>query len=89
MADQDTFDEKHKISEQVIDSPPSEPDHGIVKDWDVEESAVRRKYVQSSSRINYKQVTNKLRSESTSSSFPFLLSPSSPCKWIAGILAPF
>jgi hypothetical protein len=46
MADRDIFDEKHRIGEQVIDSPPSESelDH-IVKDWDVEESAVRRKYV--------------------------------------------
>lgn len=43
MADQDLFDEKHKIGEQVIDSS-SESDHGIVKDWDTEESAVRRKY---------------------------------------------
>lgn len=45
MAEQDIFDEKHKIGEQVIDSPPSELDHSIVKDWDEEESAVRRKYV--------------------------------------------
>ncbi|KAF7521602.1 hypothetical protein PCG10_008217 [Penicillium crustosum] len=43
MRNQDSFDEKYKIGEQVIDSPPSEPDHGIVKDWDGEESAVRRK----------------------------------------------
>lgn len=89
MADQDSFDEKHKISHQVIDSPSTEPDHGIVKDWDSEESAVRRKYVQSSERIDYKQITNKLHSESTSYSFLFLLSPSSPYKWIAGILVPF
>lgn len=89
MRNQDSFDEKYKIGEQVIDSPPSEPDHGIVKDWDGEESAVRRKYVQPSSRIDEKHITNKLRLELTSSSFPFLLSPSSRCKWIAGILAPF
>jgi hypothetical protein len=38
------LDEKY-IGEQVTSSPPSEPDHGIVKDWDEEESAVRRKYV--------------------------------------------
>jgi hypothetical protein len=37
------FDEKH-ISENVISSPPSQLDHGITKDWDEEESAVRRKY---------------------------------------------
>ena len=60
MVDQGSFGEKHTIAEQVIDSPPCEPDHGIVKDWDGEESAVRRKYVQSSSRIDYKQITNKL-----------------------------
>lgn len=88
MESQDSFNEKHKTSEQVIDSPPSDPDHGIVKDWDGEESAVRRKYVKSSSRIDYKHITNQLLVESISSSFPFLLSPSSPCKWIGGILAP-
>ncbi|KAJ5740047.1 hypothetical protein N7533_012831 [Penicillium manginii] len=42
MSDRTSFDEKH-INEKVIDSPPSEIDHGIVKDWDEEESAVRRK----------------------------------------------
>lgn len=52
MESQDSFNGKHKISEEVIDTPPSEPDHGIVKDWDGEESAVRRKYVKSSSRID-------------------------------------
>lgn len=45
MADQGIFDEKNKIGEQVIDSSPSELDQGIVKDWDGEEPAVRRKYI--------------------------------------------
>jgi hypothetical protein len=47
MSDRTSFDEKH-INEKVIDSPPSEIDHGIVKDWDEEESAVRRKFVSTS-----------------------------------------
>ncbi|CAI7639535.1 unnamed protein product [Penicillium glandicola] len=42
MSDLGISDEKHKIGEQVIDSP-NELDNGIVKDWDKEESAVRRK----------------------------------------------
>ena len=45
MVDQDSLKEKHGIEEKVIDAPPSEVDHGIIKDWDKEESAVRRKYV--------------------------------------------
>ncbi|KAJ6100450.1 hypothetical protein N7499_000080 [Penicillium canescens] len=36
------FDEKNIVGEQVVDAP-SEIDHGIVKDWDEEESAVTRK----------------------------------------------
>jgi hypothetical protein len=43
------FDEKH-IREKVTSSPPSELDHGIVKDWAEEESAVKRKYVYFHSR---------------------------------------
>ncbi|KAJ5385833.1 hypothetical protein N7509_008374, partial [Penicillium cosmopolitanum] len=45
MSDRTSFNEKH-INEKVtdsLDSPPSELDHGIVKDWDEEESAVTRK----------------------------------------------
>ncbi|CAI7604434.1 unnamed protein product [Penicillium pancosmium] len=45
MTDRTSFNEKH-INEKVtdsLDSPPSELDHGIVKDWDEEESAVTRK----------------------------------------------
>jgi hypothetical protein len=38
------FDEKNIVGERVVDAP-SEVDHGIVKDWDEEESAVTRKYV--------------------------------------------
>jgi sugar phosphate permease len=38
------FDEKNIVSERVVHAP-SEIDHGIVKDWDEEESAVTRKYV--------------------------------------------
>lgn len=41
----DILPEKNGVDEQVVDSPPSELDQGIVKDWDGEESAVRRKYV--------------------------------------------
>lgn len=47
MSDRTSFNEKH-INEKVtdsLDSPPSELDHGIVKDWDEEESAVTRKFV--------------------------------------------
>lgn len=43
MADHDVLTEKYGIEEKVIDAPPSEVDHGIIKDWDKEESAVRRK----------------------------------------------
>lgn len=42
---QDVFAEKNGVDERVVDSPPSEVDQGIIKDWDDEESAVRRKYV--------------------------------------------
>lgn len=45
MADHDFLAEKHRMDEKIIDAPPSEIEHGIVKDWDKEESAVRRKYV--------------------------------------------
>jgi hypothetical protein len=38
------FDEKHMVNDRVDDAL-SEIDHGIVKDWDEEESAVTRKYV--------------------------------------------
>jgi hypothetical protein len=37
------FDEKNVVGERVVDAP-REIDHGIVKDWDEEESAVTRKY---------------------------------------------
>lgn len=59
MSDRTSFNEKH-INEKVtdsLDSPPSELDHGIVKDWDEEESAVRRKFVSTLpdwSQIQYK-----------------------------------
>lgn len=47
MSDQRSFTE-HQIdekglNEEIIDSPPSELDQGIVKDWDGEEAAVTRK----------------------------------------------
>lgn len=45
MMDQDFLPEKSGVEEKVIDAPPSEVEHGIIKDWDKEESAVRRKYV--------------------------------------------
>jgi hypothetical protein len=45
MVDRDFFIEKNGIEEKVIDAPPSEVEHGIIKDWDKEESAIRRKYV--------------------------------------------
>ncbi|KAJ5540360.1 hypothetical protein N7513_008692 [Penicillium frequentans] len=41
--DQDFLPEKSGVEEKVIDAPPSEVEHGIIKDWDKEESAVRRK----------------------------------------------
>ncbi|KAJ5584754.1 uncharacterized protein N7459_004554 [Penicillium hispanicum] len=40
---QDVFAEKNGVDERVVDSPPSEVDQGITKDWEGEESAVRRK----------------------------------------------
>lgn len=42
MPEQDVFPEKHVVDEKVIDSPPSETE-GIVKNWDGEESTVKRK----------------------------------------------
>lgn len=44
MSDRTSFEEKN-INEKVIESPPTDLDHGIVKDWDEEESAVTRKFV--------------------------------------------
>lgn len=41
QSDMNSFVEK-KALQEVIDSPPSESE-GIVKDWDGEEAAVRRK----------------------------------------------
>ncbi|KAJ5640925.1 hypothetical protein N7528_000550 [Penicillium herquei] len=43
MSDQDTFPEKMEVNEKIIDSPPSEIEHGIIKDWDHEEAVIRRK----------------------------------------------
>lgn len=43
ISDGDILSEKHIVDEEVIDSPPSEADQGIVKDWDSEEAAVKRK----------------------------------------------
>jgi hypothetical protein len=43
MRHKDVLDEKHKVGEQIISTPSRELDHGIVKDWDSEESGVRRK----------------------------------------------
>ena len=40
-----TVSEKHSVEEKVFDSPSSEVDPSIVKDWDGEEAAVRRKSV--------------------------------------------
>lgn len=57
-----SFDEK-QINDQVISAPPSENDV-LVKDWDEEESAVRRKYV---NPIQSRAQTNRSHSESTSS----------------------
>ena len=45
MSHHDTLAEKHVVQKKVVDSPASETDLGIIKDWDGEESAVRRKYV--------------------------------------------
>lgn len=39
-------DEKSKVGEQVIDSPSSELDRGISKDWEeAEETSVRQRQV--------------------------------------------
>ncbi|KAJ5648757.1 hypothetical protein N7490_005129 [Penicillium lividum] len=43
MVDQDYLSEKNGFEEKVIDTPSSEVQDGIIKDWDKEESAVRRK----------------------------------------------
>ncbi|KAJ6028790.1 hypothetical protein N7540_004366 [Penicillium herquei] len=43
MSDQDTIPEKIVVNEKIIDSPPSEIEHGIIKDWDNEEASIRRK----------------------------------------------
>lgn len=47
MLDRKSFPERQidekNLDEKVVDSPTSELDHGIVKDWDGEESAVTRK----------------------------------------------
>lgn len=43
--EQNSLPEKNGVEEKIIDAPPSEVEHGIIKDWDKEESAVRRKYV--------------------------------------------
>jgi hypothetical protein len=45
ISDGDIVSEKHVVEEKVVDSPPSEVDQGIVKDWDGEEAAVMRKSV--------------------------------------------
>lgn len=50
MSDRMSFTEKH-IDEKITDSP-SDVDHGIVKDWDEEESAVTRKSVYQSQLIH-------------------------------------
>lgn len=39
----DVVFEKHVVDAKVLDSPPSEVDQGIVKDWDGEEASVKRK----------------------------------------------
>ncbi|KAJ5280654.1 hypothetical protein N7478_006026 [Penicillium angulare] len=41
--DEDIINEKNGVNQHVVDSPQSEVEHGIIKDWDVEEAAVRRK----------------------------------------------
>ncbi|KAJ5440229.1 uncharacterized protein N7458_011227 [Penicillium daleae] len=43
ISDGDIVSEKHVVEEKFLDSPPSEVDQGIVKDWDGEEAAVKRK----------------------------------------------
>ncbi|KAJ6011650.1 hypothetical protein N7451_003062 [Penicillium sp. IBT 35674x] len=43
MMDQISLPGKNGVEEKVIDAPSSEVEHGIIKDWDKEESAVRRK----------------------------------------------
>ncbi|KAJ5086246.1 hypothetical protein NUU61_007553 [Penicillium alfredii] len=42
MSNRDVLAEK-SVGEQIVDAPASETDQGIVKDWDGEEAAVRRK----------------------------------------------
>ena len=42
-SDHDIFVEKNLVAERVTDLPSSDVDHEIVKDWDGEEAAVRRK----------------------------------------------
>ena len=37
------FEEKTAVGENVLDSPASEAEPRIVKDWDTEEGSVRRK----------------------------------------------
>ncbi|CEJ56776.1 Putative Permease of the major facilitator superfamily [Penicillium brasilianum] len=43
ISDMDIVSEKHVVDAKVLDSPPSEVDQGIVKDWDGEEASVKRK----------------------------------------------
>ncbi|KAJ5924256.1 hypothetical protein N7466_008443 [Penicillium verhagenii] len=43
MGDQEFFTEKNAIDAKITDSSHTEVEHGIIKDWDKEESAVRRK----------------------------------------------
>lgn len=43
ISDEDIVSEKHVVEEKVLDSPPSEIDQVIVKDWDGEEASVKRK----------------------------------------------
>jgi hypothetical protein len=43
ISDVDIVSEKHVVEAKVLDSPPSDIDQGIVKDWDGEEASVKRK----------------------------------------------